>query len=327
MKKIVMFGTGGLAKFLERHTLPDTQIVAFVDTYVENSGEELEKWLNIPIYSFDARWETEVNFDYVVIAFADVDKGMEQLRKKGIKKEKIVAYGGFNQKSHNKGNYLKALESEYNLAKIPMLFHLNIPYPNICNMNIPNSSIVESDFVREQTLYLLSEQIKRKSIEGNLAEVGVFKGNFARKINKLFPDRILYLYDTFEGFDSRDFQDKDELTHEKIHAFDDTSMRFVYSRMFNKDVVNIKKGYFPDTFEEEKQKFALVSLDVDLYEPTKAGLEIFYPRLSVGGYIMIHDYNTFVYAGCQKAVEEFCRKEKISCVPIPDIAGTVIITK
>jgi O-methyltransferase len=37
--------------------------------------------------------------------------------------------------------------------------------------------------------------------------------------------------------------------------------------------------------------YALVNLDADLYNPTKAGLEYFYPHLSPGGVIFIHDYN------------------------------------
>ena len=42
-------------------------------------------------------------------------------------------------------------------------------------------------------------------------------------------------------------------------------------------------GYFPDTAEKvSNEKFALVNLDADLYQPTKAALEFFYPRLSPG---------------------------------------------
>ena len=33
---------------------------------------------------------------------------------------------------------------------------------------------------------------------------GVFRGEFASKINKCFPNSKLYLFDTFEGFDERD---------------------------------------------------------------------------------------------------------------------------
>ena len=38
------------------------------------------------------------------------------------------------------------------------------------------------------------------------------------------------------------------------------------------------------------EKFAFVSLDTDLYKPTLAGLEFFWPRMSKGGFIFIHDF-------------------------------------
>lgn len=37
-----------------------------------------------------------------------------------------------------------------------------------------------------------------------MAELGVYKGKFAVEINKLFPYKKLYLFDTFEGFFSQD---------------------------------------------------------------------------------------------------------------------------
>jgi len=91
--------------------------------------------------------------------------------------------------------------------------------------------------------------------------------------------------------------------------------------------VKIKKGYFPETFDLENEVFAFVSIDADLYDPIKSGLEIFYPRLSKGGYIMVHDYNNIVYGGAMRAVQEYCDKNLISYVPIPDVAGSIIITK
>jgi O-methyltransferase len=42
---------------------------------------------------------------------------------------------------------------------------------------------------------------------------------------------------------------------------------------------------------------------------------------------MVHDFNNLNYKGVREAVLEFCREKGISYVPIPDIGGTVIITK
>src|ERR1022692_3821606 len=60
------------------------------------------------------------------------------------------------------------------------------------------------DYIRLSTLELVSHEINRKNLEGSVAELGVYKGKFARYINQYFPKRSLYLFDTFEGFDNRD---------------------------------------------------------------------------------------------------------------------------
>src|SRR5580700_1001732 len=60
------------------------------------------------------------------------------------------------------------------------------------------------DYIRLAALELISYEISKKKLVGNVAELGVYKGKFARYINQFFPDRSLYLLDTFEGFDNRD---------------------------------------------------------------------------------------------------------------------------
>ena len=44
---------------------------------------------------------------------------------------------------------------------------------------------------------------------------------------------------------------------------------------------------------------------MDLYRPTRDGLSFFYERLSNGGFIFMHEYNTPNHSGIRKAVAEF----------------------
>ena len=60
------------------------------------------------------------------------------------------------------------------------------------------------DYVRLSTLELVSYEINSRGLTGSVAELGVYKGKFARYINQYFPERPFYLFDTFEGFDQRD---------------------------------------------------------------------------------------------------------------------------
>ena len=63
-------------------------------------------------------------------------------------------------------------------------------------------------------------------------------------------------------------------------------------------------GIFPGSAKPlEDRKFALVHLDMDLYQGTLEALNWFYPRMQQGGVIITHDY--LVLAGPTKAFEEF----------------------
>ena len=70
---------------------------------------------------------------------------------------------------------------------------------------------------------------------------------------------------------------------------------------------------------------AFVHIDPDLYEPTKEGLILFYPLLSQGGIMLIHDYNA--WPGARKAVDEFFLDKNEYVIPMPDKSGSAIIVK
>lgn len=184
------------------------------------------------------------------------------------------------------------------------------------------------DYIRLSTLELVSEEIKRRNLKGNVAELGVYKGKFARYINGYFPDRILYLFDTFEGFDNRDVDSEKKLGFsDGKQDFSDTSVEGVLKQMPYPKMCRPVKGFFPESAKDVEDAFVFVSLDADLYEPILAGLNFFYPKLVNGGYIFVHDFNNENYAGARKAVEQFCKEQGIGFVPIPDSGGSVIIGK
>jgi O-methyltransferase len=184
------------------------------------------------------------------------------------------------------------------------------------------------DYVRLSTLELISYEINKKKLSGNVAELGVYKGKFARYINQYFPDRILYLFDTFKGFDNRDVisETKKEFSSGK-QDFSDTSVEAVLKLMPFPQKCNPVIGFFPESAKRIDDRFVFVSLDADLYEPIYNGLQFFYPRLVSGGYIFIHDFNNDAYKGARKAVEQFCEEHKINYLPIPDVGGSAVILK
>lgn len=183
--------------------------------------------------------------------------------------------------------------------------------------------------IRVAALEAAAKEIYRNNVGGAVAELGVYRGDFARFIAKLMPDRMLYLFDTFEGFDDRDDSENDD--REILHGaygewnFKGTSMEVVLERIGLHDNVIVKKGYFPETSKGlEDEKFAFASIDTDLYEPTKAGLDFFYPRMSAGGYIFVHDFAEL--KGVRKAVCEFC-SNGIGYMRLPDECHSAVIVK
>jgi O-methyltransferase len=184
------------------------------------------------------------------------------------------------------------------------------------------------DYIRLSTLELVSKEINDSGKKGAVAELGVYKGKFARYINGYFPDRKFYLFDTFKGFDETDIKT------EKINNFSDgeqdfsnTSVQKVLEIMPHPQQCVVKEGYFPQTTEGIDEEFVFVSIDTDLYDPIYNGLVYFYPRLIKGGYIFVHDYNNDGYTGAKKAVQQFCKENQISFTPLPDNCGTAIIVK
>ena len=179
------------------------------------------------------------------------------------------------------------------------------------------------------TLELASREIYRYNIQGNTAELGVFQGDFAKLINHFFPDRKLYLFDTFEGFDSRDKATEiaENYSDPERQDFSQTSVELVLSKMEHRGNCIVRKGWFPETAEGVDDKFCFVRLDADLYQPIIAGLEFFYPKLVHGGIMMIHDFNNTGYNGVRQAVKEFCDRNSIGYVCLPDGGGSVVIVK
>jgi O-methyltransferase len=184
------------------------------------------------------------------------------------------------------------------------------------------------DYIRLSTLELVSHEIGLKQLKGNVAELGVYQGKFARYINQYFPDRILYLFDTFEGFDARDVskEEKEGFSDGKQN-FADTSIEAVLNLMPNRQQCRPFKGFFPESAVSVNDEFVFVSLDADLYDPIYNGLLFFYPKLVKGGYIFIHDFNNDAYKGARKAVEQFCTEQGINYLPLPDSGGSAIIAK
>ncbi|MGE0606284.1 MAG: TylF/MycF/NovP-related O-methyltransferase [Pirellulales bacterium] len=135
---------------------------------------------------------------------------------------------------------------------------------------------------------------------GDFAEVGVFKGASAKLMCEAKGDKVLRLFDTYEGLPPQ--SDKDPGVHRE-HQYA-CSLESVQKYLKGYPNLEYYKGIFPDSAKGVKEaQYAFAHFDVDLYEGTLGCLEYFYPRMIPGGIMLSHDYG--MLAGVEKAFTEF----------------------
>jgi O-methyltransferase len=196
--------------------------------------------------------------------------------------------------------------------------------PCLTRATVAQKAIFDFEFdpVKAASIWLALRRIEVENIKGSLAEVGVWRGDTSALIHRILPDRELFLFDTFEGFPEKD-------AGKKMDRFNDTSVEMVKRKLGDCSNVVIRKGYFPETATGlEDERFAFVMCDVDLYAPTLAFLKFFYPKVTKGGYFVLHDYNCpESNMAVSKAVDEFMKDKEEPLVDVPDMFGTVLFRK
>lgn len=161
--------------------------------------------------------------------------------------------------------------------------------------------------------------------EGDVAEVGVYKGGSARMLADFMPECTIYLFDTFDGMPQTNEFDN---MHRK-GDFADTSFELVCQLFLDSPNVEVYKGCFPEQNSEivVDKKFRLVHLDVDIYDSHVACLEFFQPRMVKGGVIVCDDYNAPTCHGAKKAIDEFAKKYNHTIIPGGDFQAYIVFSQ
>jgi len=192
---------------------------------------------------------------------------------------------------------------------------------------VKDSETNRSDMARFYAFCLMFDQITKEGIAGDVAELGVYRGHtatllagFARRSN-----RRAWLLDTFEGFRDEDFVGVDAAQRVQ---FTDTSLEAVRAFVGEENTTYVE-GFFPETAVHlpADGRYCLVHVDCDLHKPIAAALDYFYPRMTPGGFLVIHDYASLWWPGAEQAVDEFFADKPESVVPMPDISGSVVVRK
>jgi len=167
--------------------------------------------------------------------------------------------------------------------------------------------------------------ISKKRIEGDIVECGVWKGGACLLASDILSEcepgtsRNIWLYDTFSGMNKPTGSDKIILTGEKISdrnpegwwaAGKNEVLNTLKLSNLDIDHFILVEGPVEETlYKNIPDKISVLRLDTDWYESTKAELEVLFPKLSAGGFLLIDDYGHF--SGSKKAVDEYFEKSGI----------------
>ena len=174
------------------------------------------------------------------------------------------------------------------------------------------------------------EKIITDNVPGDLIETGVWRGGatiFMRGILKAYgiEDRTVWVADSFEGLPPPDAEKYPLDTKSTFHKFNDLSISLEqvqenfkrYNLLDNQ--VRFLKGWFKDTLPVAPiETLALMRLDGDMYESTMDAFVNLYNKLSVGGFVIIDDYNAV--KTCNDATHDYRREHGITD-PIIEIPG------
>jgi hypothetical protein len=186
---------------------------------------------------------------------------------------------------------------------------------------------VTGDIARFYFFCLAFDQMMKEGVIGDIAELGVYKGNTASLLAVMARrmGTTAWILDTFEGFRPDDLTGID--SHHGME-FEDTSLEEVRGLVGEQNVRYVK-GYFPESAAQMPSdlSFSLVHLDCDLYVSLKSALPYFYRRLLPGGYLIIHDYASLSWDGAEMAVDEFFADKQEPIIPLTDACGSAVIRK
>lgn len=201
------------------------------------------------------------------------------------------------------------------------------------NHTIPNILMDWPAYVKRRNIsrFLGHYELFKKVIDlpGSIVELGVFKGasffTWAKLLETFCPadrQRKVFGFDHFEGLKPEQFCESDGAIDQSVdkvpggyasiaedirtlvelHNADNLLPGKERCRLVEGDVFESIPKFLD---ENPGLSISLLHFDVDLYEPTKFGLEMLYPLVVPGGVICFDEYGEMPWQGETNAVNEY----------------------
>lgn len=178
-------------------------------------------------------------------------------------------------------------------------------------------------------LYSAVNHLVRLEVPGHFVECGVWQGGSAMMmacaLMQKSQQRQIWLYDTFAGMTEPTDADLDFAGQAAAKKWQSkqvgdgnqwcrAGLELVRKNMastdYVEDLIRYVEGPVERTLLENiPDQIALLRLDTDWYESTKVELEVLYPRLVVGGVLIVDDYGH--WQGARRAVDEYFQRPDV----------------
>jgi O-methyltransferase len=170
-----------------------------------------------------------------------------------------------------------------------------------------------SDQVDEREVRLVLRELERvlvADVPGSVAEFGCYVGTTSVHLAERLKntDRMLWLYDSFEGLPPKAAEDRSPAGEQFVTGELLATKKQLIKNLAQAHVPmpKITKGWFSELTEQQvPAQIAFAFLDGDYYHSIKDPLKLIWPRLSPGAIVVVDDYANEALPGAAKAVNEW----------------------
>lgn len=160
---------------------------------------------------------------------------------------------------------------------------------------------------KEEFLTILKHKNNIDQLNGDIVECGCWRGGFSIFLSKLFPNKKIWAFDSFEGFQNPSIgkysyaneRHTPSFTHNMVGPiaipYEETYNNFI-SYGLEQDLqdqrIKLIKGFVKETTNQDNcqiEKISILRIDVDAYSATLEILDNLYDKVVDGGYVIFDD--------------------------------------
>lgn len=182
------------------------------------------------------------------------------------------------------------------------------------------------------------DALQRLEVPGDIVECGVWRGGAMMIARAIRPDRIVWLFDTFDGMTAPTEADgpkalarwNTKTTEGRkwvAASLDEVQTNFERAGLLDMDRLRFVVGPVEKTLVAGPlpDRIALLRLDTDWHASTLASLVYLYPRLVPGGVLIVDDFGH--WEGARRAVLQYFDAETLGQLEMIDYTAVVLVKR